>query len=104
PQGGGRRQPLWPLLVTSALGLFVLDVGLRRMPVVRDLAARALVALGAWLRRSPPAPTREDHEYDLADQWRPPPGDAEASSDMEAAARLYIARLRRQQDASQRRE
>ncbi len=104
PAGGGRRQPLWPLLVTSALGLFVLDVGLRRMPVVRDLAARALLSLGAWLRRAPPAPTREDHEYDLADQWRPPPGDAEASSDMEAAARLYIARLRRQQDASQRRE
>jgi uncharacterized membrane protein len=104
PQGGGRRQPLWPLLVTSALSLFVIDVGLRRMPVVRDLAVRAVAALGAWLRREPAAATSEDHEYELADQWRPPPGEGEASSDMEAAARLYIARLRRQQDASQRRE
>jgi uncharacterized membrane protein len=104
PQGGGRRQPLWPLLVTSALGLFVIDVGLRRMPVVRDLLVRAVAVLGAWLRRQPRAPTSEDHEYDLADQWRPPPGEAEASSDMEAAARLYIARLRRQQDTDRTRE
>ncbi|MBI3974889.1 MAG: hypothetical protein HY334_00680, partial [Armatimonadetes bacterium] len=104
PAGGARRQPLWPLLVTTALGLFVLDVGLRRMPVVREIAGRALALLAAWLRREPPPPAAEDHEYEMADQWRPSLGEPEASSDMEQAARFYIARLRRQQDADRKRE
>ncbi|MGH2453753.1 MAG: VWA domain-containing protein [bacterium] len=104
PPGGARRQPLWPYLVTSALGLFVIDVALRRLPVAREIAARALAALGAWVRRAPARAGSEDREYEVADQWRPPPGEPQASSDMEQAARLYIARLRRQQESDRRRE
>lgn len=98
PAGGGaRRVPAWPALAVMALGLFVADVALRRLPVIREVAGRAGAALIAWLRRSPPPPTPDDREYEAADQWRPSPGELEASADMEQAARLYIARLRQEQ-------
>ncbi len=99
--GGERHVPAWPPLTVAALGLFVAEVTLRRLPVVREMVGRGAVVLLAWLRQAPPPPTEEDREYETADQWRPAPGEEEASADMEQAARLYIARLRQQQESDQ---
>jgi hypothetical protein len=102
--GGERRVPAWPPLTAAALGLFVAEVTLRRLPVIREVAGRAAAVVMAWLRQAPPPASEEDREYETADQWRPAPGEEEASADMEQAARLYIARLRQQQESDQPRE
>ena len=99
--GGERRVPAWPPLTAAALGLFVAEVTLRRLPVIREVAGRAAAVVMAWLRQAPPPASEEDREYETADQWRPAPGEEEASADMEQAARLYIARLRQQQESEE---
>ncbi len=102
--GGRRRVPAWPPLTGAALGLFLAEVTLRRLPVIREVGGRAVAAVLAWLRQTPPPPGDEDREYEAADQWRPPRGEPEASEDMERAARLYIARLRQLQESDKSRE
>jgi len=99
--GGQRRVPAWPPLTVAALGLFLAEITLRRLPVIREVAGRLGAAVVGWLRHTPP-PAPEDREYETADQWRPTPGELEASADMEQAARLYIARLRQEQEGSER--
>jgi hypothetical protein len=104
--GGRRRQPAWPLLAALALGAFMVEVSLRRIPVLREVAGKALASLLAWVRRMPASPQPEDREYDAADRWRVMEDEAEArrSADMAQAARLYIARLRQQQEGDRKRE
>jgi Mg-chelatase subunit ChlD len=99
--GGERRVPAWPPLAGAALGLFVAEITLRRLPVIREVAGRVAAAVLGWLRQSQPGPSAQDREYEAADQWRPQPEDLEASADMEQAARLYIARLRQQHGSDQ---
>jgi hypothetical protein len=101
PQVPARRsQPVWPLFGVLALVGFAAEVALRRIPAIEQHLARLAATASAFVRRAPP-PTRaaEDAEYSAADRWRiEEPAEAAArAASMEAAARLYIARLRRQQ-------
>lgn len=95
-----RAQPMWPVLSALALAGFVAEVAIRRVPAIEHQLSQAAAAIGAFLRREPPpAQVAEDAEYAAADRWRiEEPAEAAArAASMEAAARLYIARLRRQQ-------
>lgn len=104
-RGSRRSQPAWPPMTAVALGLFVVEVTLRRVPVISEVTRRALAHLVAWVRREPPKPQPEDREYEAADQWpATDEGLAARSADMEQAARLYIARLRRQQESDRKGE
>jgi hypothetical protein len=95
-----RSRPVWPVFGSLALMGFVAEVALRRIPAIEHHAGRLAAGLIAFVRRSPsPQQVEEDAEYEAADRWRiEEPGEAAArAASMEAAARLYIARLRRQQ-------
>jgi Mg-chelatase subunit ChlD len=95
-----RPQPLWPAFSALALVGFVVELTIRRIPAIEHQVGRVVAAIGAMLRREPsPAQVQEDREYLAADRWRiEDPAEAAArAASMEAAARIYIARLRRQQ-------
>ncbi len=90
-----RARPLWPLFGALALVGFASEVALRRLPAIEQNLGR-LAAMAAAVVRKAPVP--DDAEYAAADRWRIE-DEAEAAAratSMEAAARLYIARLRRQ--------
>lgn len=92
-----RSRPLWPLLGAMAMAGFAAEVALRRLPAIEHNLGR-LVALATAAARKAPVP--DDAEYDAADRWRIE-DEAEAAAraaSMETAARLYIARLRRQRN------
>lgn len=95
-----RSRPLWPLLGTLAMVGFVAEVALRRIPAIEQHLGRLAGAFAAALVRRPPtlSEAAADQEYQAADRWRiEEPSEAAArAASMEAAARLYIARLRRQ--------
>jgi Mg-chelatase subunit ChlD len=101
PQAPARRsQPTWPLCAGVALTGFVVEVVLRRIPAIEHHLGRLVAAAAAFVRREPsPEQVAGDAEYAAADRWRiEEPAEAAArAASMEAAARLYIARLRRQQ-------
>lgn len=90
-----RSRPLWPLFGAMAMAGFAAEVALRRLPAIEQNLGR-LAAMAAAVARKAPVP--DDAEYDAADRWRIE-DEAEAAAraaSMETAARLYIARLRRQ--------
>ncbi|MGH6959489.1 MAG: VWA domain-containing protein, partial [Dongiaceae bacterium] len=94
-----RSRPVWPLFAGSALVGFVLEVALRRIPALEHQLGKLVAAAVAFIRRTPPPEQAvEDAEYAAADRWRiEDPAEAAArAASMDAAARLYIARLRRQ--------
>lgn len=94
-----RARPVWPLFGTLALLGFVAEVAVRRIPAIEYHLARLAAVTSAFIRRAPPPEQSvEDAEYQAADRWRiDEPAEAAArAASMEAAARLYIARLRRQ--------
>jgi Mg-chelatase subunit ChlD len=95
-----RSQPVWPWFSALALAGFAFEVALRRIPAIEHQMARLVAAAVAFVRRQP-SPVQEagEAEYAAADRWRiEEPSEAAArAASMEAAARLYIARLRRQQ-------
>jgi Mg-chelatase subunit ChlD len=94
-----RSRPVWPLFGALALLGFVAEVAVRRIPAIEYHLARLGAAAIAFIRRAPPPEqVAEDAEYQAADRWRiEEPAEAAArAASMEAAARLYIARLRRQ--------
>ncbi|MDR7417956.1 MAG: VWA domain-containing protein [Armatimonadota bacterium] len=101
PQTPARRsQPVWPLFASLALVGFFAEVAVRRIPAIEHQLARLAAATAAFVRREPtPAQVAAEAEYAAADRWRiEDPAEAAArAASMEAAARLYIARLRRQQ-------
>ncbi len=86
----------WPMLATAALVVFVAEIALRRVPVLGAHLAVLLGAVLSWLRHPPSSRQQEeDVSYAEADRWKlSEPGSAAASESMEAAARLYIARLK----------
>jgi hypothetical protein len=97
-----RSRPVWPLFSALALAGFVAEVAIRRIPAIEYHLGRLAAAAAAFIRRAPSqAEQREDAEYEAADRWRiEEPSEAAArAASMEAAARLYIARLRRLQGA-----
>ncbi len=94
-----RSRPVWPVFAGVAMAGFVLEVALRRIPAIEYQLGRLFAAAVAFIRRAPPPhQVAEDAEYAAADRWRiEDPAEAAArAASMEAAARLYIARLRRQ--------
>ncbi len=98
PSGRPAREasPAWPLFATAALGVFIAEIVVRRVPV---LGERLAGIVGAFLTRwrSPPSPEQQagDRSYAEADRWKlTEPGSTAASESMEAAARLYITRLK----------
>jgi Mg-chelatase subunit ChlD len=94
-----RSRPVWPLFSTLALLGFVAEVTIRRIPAIEYHLGRLAATIVAFVRRGPPPEqAAEDAEYEAADRWRiEEPAEAAArAASMEAAARLYIARLRRQ--------
>lgn len=101
PRAPARRpQPLWPAFSALALAGFVVEVAIRRIPAIEHQFSRLAAVVAAFVRREPPpARAAEDAEYAAADRWRiEEPAEAAArAASMEAAARIYIARLRRQQ-------
>ena len=93
-----RTRPVWPLFASLALAGFVAEVTLRRIPAIEHHLSRlASIAVAFVRRQPPPEQVVEDEEYAAADRWRiEEPSEAAArAASMEAAARLYIARLRR---------
>jgi hypothetical protein len=86
----------WPPLVASALAFFVIEIVVRRAPVVvQHIHALVATVLARFWRQPTPGELAEDQQYAEADRWKllerevPPP-----SESMEQAARLYIARLK----------
>lgn len=94
-----RSRPIWPLFGGAALAGFVVEVALRRIPAIEHHLGLLIAVAVAFVRQEPPPEqVAEDAEYAAADRWRiEDPAEAAArAASMEAAARLYIARLRRQ--------
>lgn len=90
-----RSRPLWPLFGAMAMAGFAAEVALRRLPAIEQNLGRLAAMAAAGVRK---APGPDDAEYDAADRWRIE-NEAEAAAraaSMDTAARLYIARLRRQ--------
>lgn len=86
----------WPVFAGAALGVFMIEIVLRRVPVVGHHLHLLVAGILARVRRQPtPTELEEDRRYAEADRWKllekevPPP-----SESMEQAARLYIARLK----------
>ena len=86
----------WPYLASLAVALFLAEITWRRVPAIAEYSRAALTAFGARLRRRPAAEDLEaDRFYEEADRWNlVDSGSSEGAESMEAAARLYIARLR----------
>ncbi|MDR5684181.1 MAG: VWA domain-containing protein [Armatimonadota bacterium] len=79
----------WPLLATAALGLFLLEVAARRLPVVGAVVGAAVLRLRRRL-----ASPQADAEYAQADRWMVPGAQGRSDASGEELARLYIARLK----------
>jgi len=98
PSGHPAREatPAWPLFATAALGVFIAEIVMRRVPVLGDRMAGIVAALVTRWRRPPSAEEQAgDRDYAEADRWKlAQPTSPAASASMEAAARLYIARLK----------
>ncbi|MGH2398603.1 MAG: hypothetical protein ACRDF6_02060, partial [bacterium] len=86
----------WPYAAALATGLFLAEIAWRRIPAIGEYTGGLIAAA---LRRAQAQPSPEDAEaerfYEEADRWKLIEGDStEGSESMEAAARLYIARLK----------
>ncbi len=93
----------WPALAGTALGLFVVEIAVRRLPAItQHLAALAGALRGRVTRPPSAAEIEEERQYAASDRWKFVEPDAAASESMEQAARLYIARLRAAQKEDRR--
>ncbi len=87
--------PAWPAFAGAALGLFVIEIAVRRMPAIAQHLAALAGAIRARVTRAPTAEEiEEERQYAAADRWTFVEPDTAASESMEQAARLYIARLK----------
>ena len=86
----------WPYLAASAIGLFVMEITWRRIPALGAYFRAMGAAVVIRLRRQPsPEEAAADRCYEEADRWKlVEPETSEGTESMEAAARLYIARLK----------
>jgi Mg-chelatase subunit ChlD len=106
PTGDGTPQTAdaWPGLAVAALGIFMAEIVLRRVPAIGHYTAAVGAAVLSRVRRAPPAAqVAEDEAYAEADRWKfiEPPVSS-GSESMQAAARLYIVRLKGQGNAGTR--
>jgi len=86
------------------VALFIAEIVWRRIPAIGDYLRGAGVALVARLRAPPSSREAEaDRFYEEADRWKlVEPAPTEGAESMEAAARLYIARLKAAQGEDER--
>jgi len=86
----------WPYFASFTVALFLAEITWRRVPAIAEYSRAAVTAVGARLRRRPAVEDLEaDRLYEEADRWTlVESGPSEGAESMEAAARLYIARLR----------
>jgi len=86
----------WPYLTGFAVAFFLAEITWRRVPAIAEHAGLLAGAVMARLRQQPaPEDLEADRFYEEADRWKlveSPP--SEGAESMEAAARLYIARLK----------
>ncbi|MDQ7843515.1 MAG: VWA domain-containing protein [Armatimonadota bacterium] len=94
----------WPYTAAAAAALFLAEITWRRIPAIGDSLRSAGALLLARLRPPPSSQEAEaDRFYEEADRWRlVEPAPTEGAESMEAAARLYIARLKAAQSEDQR--
>jgi len=86
----------WPYVAALATGLFLAEIAWRRIPAIGEYAG-GFVAAALRRVRAQPSPEEAEAErfYEEADRWKLIEGEStEGSESMEAAARLYIARLK----------
>ena len=93
---GRRTADAWPPLAAAALAIFVSEIVLRRIPAIGHHLLTLGGMVAARLRRQPTAAElEEERRYAGADRWKLIEPEEHASSEsMEAAAKLYIARLK----------
>jgi len=85
----------WPVFAGAALGLFVIEITVRRMPAIAHHLAALAGLVRARVSRTPTTQEiEEERQYAASDRWKFVEPDAAASDSMEQAARLYIARLK----------
>lgn len=104
PSRSGRRTAdVWPPLVAAALGAFVGEIVLRRIPAIGHHLMILVGVVTARLRAQPTADELEEaRRYAAADRWKLVEPEEHASSEsMEAAAKLYIARLKATRDEAE---
>lgn len=95
-RGRSRTTDAWPGLLSIALAAFVGEIVLRRVPTIGHHLKTLLATVAAKVRAQPtPEELEEERRYSDADRWKLiEPEDRASSESMEAAARLYIARLK----------
>ena len=84
------------MLTTAAIGLFLVEIAWRRIPAIAGRLSALVAAVGTRFGREPSAEeTEADRFYEAADRWKLLETEpSEGAESMEAAARLYIARLK----------
>jgi len=101
-RGTGEREA-WPVLTGAALGLWLAEITLRRLPALGQRLIAFAGAAAHWAGRteaaSRTARAGADASYDAADRWaveeaRFAEEEALRAASMEQAARLFIGRLR----------
>lgn len=88
--------PAWPFCAAAAVGAFIVEVVVRRLPVLGAGLAAVIGALRMRWQHPPSAEAvAQNRAYTEADRWNlTEPSSPTAAQSMEAAAQLYIARLK----------
>lgn len=96
----------WPYLSAVAMGLFVSEIAWRRIPAIGEYLRGLAAGVLARARRAPSAEELEAAgAYEAADRWKlVETPTSEGSESMEAAARLYIARLKASRGGDEKKE
>ncbi len=86
----------WPVFAAAAVIVFVAEIASRRVPVLAQHLVAMMGGVHSWWRRPlSPAEEEDARQYAEADRWKLiEPTPSAAAESMEAAARLYIARLK----------
>jgi hypothetical protein len=86
----------WPYLTGLAVAAFLAEITWRRVPAIAEHVGMLAGAVMSRLRRQPaPEDQEADRFYEEADRWKLVESpSSEGAESMEAAARLYIARLK----------
>ena len=93
----------WPVFAGAALGVFIMEIAVRRAPAITHHLGALIAALRARVGRPPTTQEiEEERQYAASDRWKFVEPDAAASESMEQAARLYIARLKAAQKEDRR--
>jgi hypothetical protein len=86
----------WPYLTGLAVAAFLAEITWRRVPAIAEhVGILAGAVMGRFRRQPAPEDQEADRFYEEADRWKLVESpSSEGAESMEAAARLYIARLK----------